>query len=310
MTHRFTLRQLEYLVAVGEAESIARAADALRVSSPSISAAISQLETTFGLQLFTRRHAQGLSLTPAGRRLTSHARAVLSEARAMEDAAGEITGAPRGPLSVGCLVTFAQLVLPSLRRSFEGAHPKIGVTQHEMDQAGLIEGLRRARIDVALTYDLGVPTDLRFDGLVRLAPLALMAPDHPLAGRDAVTVDALRAHPMVLLDLPLSAPYFLGLFGARGAPPVAERTRDMAVMRSMVANGFGFSIANLRPPSASAPDGRPVRCVPITGAGRALRMGLLTVDGARPGAVRAFADHAADAVRGGALDHFGGEALV
>ena len=41
---RLTLRQLEYLVAVGETGSIARAADRLNVSSPSISSAITQLE--------------------------------------------------------------------------------------------------------------------------------------------------------------------------------------------------------------------------------------------------------------------------
>ena len=44
MPLRFTLRQLEYLVAVGEAGSIAVAAERVNVSSPSISAAIVQLE--------------------------------------------------------------------------------------------------------------------------------------------------------------------------------------------------------------------------------------------------------------------------
>ncbi|MFD1809219.1 LysR family transcriptional regulator [Gemmobacter lanyuensis] len=49
MPLRFSLRQLEYLVAVGEAGSIAQAAERVNVSSPSISAAISQLEEAFGL---------------------------------------------------------------------------------------------------------------------------------------------------------------------------------------------------------------------------------------------------------------------
>ena len=49
MPLRFTLRQLEYFVAVGEAGSIALAAEKVNVSSPSISAAVSQLEKEFGL---------------------------------------------------------------------------------------------------------------------------------------------------------------------------------------------------------------------------------------------------------------------
>ena len=57
MPLRFTLRQLEYFVAVGEAGVHRPAAANVNVSSPSISAAIAQLETEFGIQLFVRRHA-------------------------------------------------------------------------------------------------------------------------------------------------------------------------------------------------------------------------------------------------------------
>ena len=76
MPLRFTLRQLEYFVAVGEEGSIAAASETLNVSSPSISAAIAQLEAEFGLPLFVRKHARGLSLTPRGsafvRAITGH----------------------------------------------------------------------------------------------------------------------------------------------------------------------------------------------------------------------------------------------
>ena len=60
MPSRFTLRQLEYFKAVGELGSIAQASEKVNVSSPSISAAINQLEQEFGLPLFVRQHAQGL----------------------------------------------------------------------------------------------------------------------------------------------------------------------------------------------------------------------------------------------------------
>ena len=48
MPLRFSLRQLEYFVAVGEAGSIAVASEKVHVSSPSISSALRQLETSFG----------------------------------------------------------------------------------------------------------------------------------------------------------------------------------------------------------------------------------------------------------------------
>ena len=295
---RYTLRQLEYFVAVGETGSIARASEKINVSSPSISAAITQLEREFGLALFVRQHAQGLSLTQAGRQMFEQARTVLREAGAMMDVAGEITGSVRGPMVVGCLLTFAQVLLPALRRGFETAYPEVRLSQQELDQTGLFSALRRAEIDVALAYDLDLPADLQFLPLLKLPPFALMDEGHPLAARDAVTVDELRAYPMVLLDLPLSADYFLSVFDSTGPRPViAERTRDMAVMRSLVANGFGYSIANVRPLNRLSPDGKPLRFVPIAGPVRPMRMGLLTARGAEgSNAVRAFMDHMAETI--------------
>ncbi len=301
MPLRFTLRQLEYLVAVGETGSVAAAADRVNVSSPSVSAAIAQLEQEFGLPLFVRRHAQGLSLTAGGREFVAEARAVLAAAARLGDLANRITGQVRGPLSVGCLVTFAQVLLPGLRRSFCAAHPAVDFTQAEADQAALFDGLRQARLDVALTYDLDIPADLRFQPLAVLPPYVLFAPDHPLARQPGVTTADLAPHPMVLLDLPFSTDYFLALFRRAGLRArVAERTRDIGVMRALVANGFGYSIANIRPAPEAAPDGQPLCMVPLTGV-PGLPLGLVMAPGAAEGSLtlRAFADHARAALAGG-----------
>jgi DNA-binding transcriptional LysR family regulator len=293
MPLRFTLRQLEYLVAVAECGSVALAAERCHVSSPSISAAIAQLEQEFGLPLFIRRHAQGLSLTEGGRQFTEAARAVLAAGAALNDRAAELTGQVRGPLAVGCLLTFAQVVLPRLRRSFAEAHPEVEFRQSEHDHAALIEALRHARLDAALSYDLELPGDLEFLPLLPLAPYALLPEGHPLAGRAQVTAADLAPHPMVLLDLPYSADYFLSFFTAEGLrPQIAERTRDMGVMRAMVANGFGYSIANIRLGSDRAPDGRRLVFVPLVTPRAPMRMGLiLPAGGPLRRAVAAFADH-------------------
>jgi DNA-binding transcriptional LysR family regulator len=297
MPLRFTLRQLEYLVAVGETGSIAAASERVNVSSPSISAAIAQLEQEFGLQLFVRRHAQGLSLTQGGRQFVEEARAALAAAGRLNDLANAITGQVRGPLSVGCLVTFAQVILPRLRRSFVTRHPEVDFRQYERHQAEILDGIRQARLDVALTYDLDIPADLSFVPLVKLPPYALLPPDHPLAAQPYVTPQDLAPHPMVLLDLPFSTDYFMEIFRPHGLrPKVVERTRDMGVMRAMVANGFGYSIANISPQSDMAPDGRPLVHVPLRQADP-LRLGLVLAEGATAAVtLRAFIDHCREVV--------------
>jgi DNA-binding transcriptional LysR family regulator len=285
---------MEYLVAVGDCGSVAQAAERLNVSSPTISAAISQIEAEFGLTLFVRRHAQGLSLTQAGRQVAAQARAVLAEAGRLVDLAGQIAGIVRGPLHAGCLLTFAQIVLPGLRRSFCDRYPEVTFQQSERHQSDLFDGLRDGTLDVALTYDLDIPSDLLFEPLAVLPPCAVLAPDHPLAGHASVTAADLAPHPMVLLDLPMSAGYFRAFFTAEGlAPAIAERTRDLTVMHGLVANGFGYSIANIRPASDRAADGRPLVYVPLSGKVRPLRMGLVLPGGAGLSlTVQAFVDHA------------------
>jgi DNA-binding transcriptional LysR family regulator len=63
-----------------------------------------------------------------------------------------------------------------------------------------------------------------------------------------VTIEDLATMPMVLLDMPWSREYFLGLFSEAGVTPnVVMRSSNMEVVRSMVANGVGFGIANVRP---------------------------------------------------------------
>ncbi len=298
MASRFTLRQLEYFVSVGEQGSIAQASAMVNVSSPSISAAITQLEAQFGLPLFVRKHAHGLSLTQAGRQFMEQARKVLTEAEGLNRLASTISGNVQGPLSVGCLLTFVQVLLPAIRRRFQETHPDVQVSQFECDQETLIEKLRRAEIDVALTYDLEIPPDLEFIPVRSLPLYAVVSGNHPLAHHKSVSVKTLVDHPMVLLDLPISSTYFLSIFEeASVTPNIVERTRDMAVMRSLVANDFGFSVANIRPHSDLSPDGRELRFIPLEGSHRPMRLGFVIPQGARSVlSVDAFIDHASQSI--------------
>ena len=64
----YNLRQLRYFVTTAECGSVAEASRKLYIAQPSVSTAIKQLEDSFGVQLFIRHHAQGVSLTPSGAR--------------------------------------------------------------------------------------------------------------------------------------------------------------------------------------------------------------------------------------------------
>ncbi len=277
MALRFTFRQLEYLVAVGEAGTIALASERVNVSSPSISAAISQLEAEFGIQIFVRHHAQGLSLTHGGRRIFNEAKRILHDANALNDLASDISDRPRGPISIGALTTVAPLISAAMRRSFEAEFPDVQVTLHEAHQARLFDMLGRAEIDVAITYDMEIPKDIAFEEVISLPPFVMLPASHSLAKNDAISLNELEDESMILLDLPISREYFLSVFQSCNVRPnISERTSDLSVVRSLVANQYGFSLVNIPTKSNLAPDGEKLAFVRLTDNMRPLALGLVT----------------------------------
>lgn len=296
MPLRFTLRQLEYFIAVGESGSIALAAERVNVTAPSMSSAIAQLEGAFGVQLLVRRHAQGCALTPAGERFIEQARIILAESEKLNDMADIYTGSVRGALRVGCLRTFVQFIVPQLRRSFEQTFPQIEFHQHVLDQEQIFDALSSARIDVALTYDMSLPSYIRFEPLCVLPTYVMLALDHVLADRDSLTVEDVVDHDMVLLDMPHSAEYFLSMFRPTGRRPrISERTPEIALQRSLVANGFGFGISNMRTVSEFSMDGKGLKFVPFKTATPPLHLGLATSRATYVSRkIQAFIDHCRD----------------
>jgi DNA-binding transcriptional LysR family regulator len=275
---RFTLRQLEYFIATAETGSITVASTRVSISQPSISTAISHLERELGVQLFVRHHAQGLSLTPAGRALLIEAKQLVKHADGLYSAAADLSQNLRGTLSVGCMLTLAPILMPELSQSFTNAYPETVIRQQALDQAGLLEGLRRTEVDVALTYDLEIGSDIAFSPLVDLPPYALFGASDPFHRKKVVTLAELASRPLILLDLPLSTGYFLALFmKERLTPTIASRSPHLEVVRAMVGNGFGYTLMNARPLCEVALDGRRLYRVRVAGDQPALVLGIATL---------------------------------
>ena len=295
---RFSFRQLEYFVAAGETGSVTRAAQGSHSSQPTVSAAIAKLEASLGVQLFVRHHAQGLSLTPEGRRFLGEAKALLRHASDVERFATALSDEVGGTLDLGCLVTLAPLVAPSLVRGFQSANPRVQVELVESHQDGLLERLRTGLSSVALTYDLQLPSEVDFEPMAQLPPHALLAASHRLALRKSIALSELAREPHILLDLPLSREYFMQLFGDAGLEPnVAMRSEHPETIRTLVANGFGYAIVNALPRTGTALDGSPVVAVPLRGDPRPMRLGLAATRGIRETrTVNAFKQHCRDSI--------------
>ncbi|GAA3545045.1 LysR family transcriptional regulator [Zobellella aerophila] len=272
---RFTLKQLRYFVVAGELSSVTRAAEQLHVSQPSISSAILHLEDVTGLQLFVRHHAQGLSLTPSGRQFIVKAKQLLGQADGLAHYANTLGQDVAGSLRIVGFPTFTPILVPGLIRRFNDVYPAVNVQCDEMHQKDIIQGLQDGRYELALTYDLQIPSYIEFEPLMEFPPYAVMALDHPLADRDELSLAELADYPMVLLDWPMSREYFFSLFLSLDLEPnFAYYAKSMDMVRGLVANGFGYSLFNTPLANNLALDGTAFKHVPLKENLRPMRMGI------------------------------------
>ena len=275
---QFTLKQLAYFVAAGEAGSILRAAENIHVSQPSISNAIAHLEDVFQIQLFIRHHAQGMSLTTGGGQIMDRAKALLRDAEELKSFAGKLSDQIFGSISVGCFIPLAPIVTPELCLGFMRSHDGVEVNVSEGNQAELLSKLKKGAIDLALTYDLQLDSDIAFTPLAELKPYVLLAADHRFAGRKSIPLTEVAEERFIFLDLQLSNTYFMSLFDSHNIKPrIFARTRHIEVQRSLVARGYGYSLGNVRPINQKSLDGSDLKYVPLSGFNPGLTLGIATL---------------------------------
>src|SRR5258705_10486891 len=137
----FTLRQLQYVVAVADTLSFRAAAERCHVAQPSLSAQLAHLETALGVRLFERDRRRVL-LTAAGRVLVERARAVLRETADLVEAATPAGDPLNGRLQIGATPTISPYLLPAAAPALRRAHPKLTVVWREEKTTDLVRDLQ------------------------------------------------------------------------------------------------------------------------------------------------------------------------
>lgn len=261
---RYTLRQIEYAVAIWDHGSVAAASARLNVAQPTLSAALAKLEQQMGLQIFIRHHAQGVSPSPAGLRFLSEARNLLSHAQDFQRGMTAAGTAVEGELSLASFATIAPAFVPALIKGFMSKHPKVGFRLAEGTQDELFAGLRSGITDLALLYAVDMTSEFNVTPLASFTPHVLLPGDHRLARLKRVPLTALRDEPFVLLDIAPSRTYFTRILESAGMTPrIAFASPSLEVVRGLVGQGLGWSILVTRPFGDHAHDGEALAVRPI-----------------------------------------------
>jgi DNA-binding transcriptional LysR family regulator len=187
------LRKLRYFVAVAEDLHFGRAAERLFVAQPALSRQISQLEQSLGVALFTRtsRHVE---LTDAGHQLLEDAVPLLAAAGTARSRAIR-AAQTRHTLAVGFFIGDATVTRAI--RTFEIGHPDVAVEVRRIYWSDQTTVLLDGSVDVAIVH---LPIDdrgLRVQRLHTEPRVAVLPADHPLAGRQRVSITELRDDPVI-----------------------------------------------------------------------------------------------------------------
>ena len=241
--HPVTLRQLQYIVAVAERASFRRAAEACRVSQPSLSAQIAQVEAALGVQLFERDRRK-VTLTQAGKSVVQRARGLLVAADELCEDARTLGDPFAGTRRIGVIPTIGPYLLPEVAPVLRSRYPRLSFVWTEEKTAALLERLAAAEIDGAIVAIGAETADLPHVILGKDAFLFAASPAHPLSkSKRPVKPDDLEGEQVLLLD---DGHCFrdqaLAYCSRAGAIEGEYRATSLATLVQMAAGGAGVTL--------------------------------------------------------------------
>ncbi|MDT0157670.1 LysR family transcriptional regulator [Microbacterium sp. ARD32] len=254
-----SLRQLELFAALPNFPTLSAAAAHLHISESALSQAVTSLESSVGEQLCVRRKARGLTLTPTGQDFAKQARRIVADTQELILGVGREQQL-RGPVRLGCYSSFAVNVVPELLEGFPKRHPGVTIEIMVGTNEELLSALEAGRLDVALVYDVSLPTGYRRRRIYATELEAHLPAGHPLTARETVDLADLADEPYILYDATPGIRNVTDAFTARGLEPRIEaRVTQIILVEALVGRGLGYGLLMSRPNALPrSTEGRPV----------------------------------------------------
>jgi DNA-binding transcriptional LysR family regulator len=234
------LAQVEGFLEVARRSNLTRAAEALFVTQPALTARLRALEAEVGSPLF-RRGRRGMVLTDAGRAFLPYAERAI---RALQDGASAIERLPlTDELTLGAAPAISTYVLPQLLVRFEAEHPAVRLSVRTGHSEEILDMVVRGDVQVGLARELHHPA-LETLGLYEDELVLVVEPDHPLARNRRVTIERVRDARLILFDR-TSSYYDLtnALFRPAGRLPRGVLELDhIDAAKQMVLAGLGVAL--------------------------------------------------------------------
>ena len=254
--------QVEGFLEVARRGSVSRAAEALFITQPTLTARLHSLEHELGIELFVRT-PHGMRLTEDGRAWVPYAQRALRALGDGLEALDQLRTGSAGHLVIGSAPAISTYVLPPLLERFVAEHPRVEVSVRTGHSEEVLELVLRDEVQVGLGRALRHP-DIEHLPFYKEDVVLVCASDHAFAKRRSVTMAEVVAQKLIMFDRTSSyyeitqAAFLSAGLTLRG---IMEMDSIEAV-KKMVERGLGVALLP-RTAVAREVEGKALRLVPL-----------------------------------------------
>lgn len=192
------LVQVEGFLEVARRGSVSRAAEALFITQPTLTARLHGLERELGTPLFLRT-PQGMRLTDAGRAWVPFAERALRALIDGRDALEQVKTASAGHLVIAAAPAVSTYLLPELLEQFVAAHPRVEVSVRTGHSEDVVDLVVRDEVQIGLGRAIRHP-DLELRPFHTEDLVLVCAPDHPFTRQPNVAMAEVAGEKLIMFD--------------------------------------------------------------------------------------------------------------
>ena len=237
-----TLVQMRYFYEVCQWQNITKAAEHLHVSQPTVTVAMQALEAETGLNLF-HREGRKITITSDGAKLLGKVAYILGEVARLDDEIRDMAHR-HAKVRLAMPLQLGVVFLPYVLGPFRQQHPEIELEIIETGGVSALQMVEEEKLDFALTnYTMDFSSRLTYTKLFDCACTFVTRPDHPFAGRRALSITELKDEPLVMLD----SNFFIDrlvqdAYGRAGEKPnIVHYSPYLHTVKNLVSAGIGLT---------------------------------------------------------------------
>ena len=237
------LRTIQYFFSVIEHGNLSSAAQALRVSQPTLTRQIQAIEQEFQAALFVRG-GRGMLLTEAGKQLHEGLQSVDRQLRLLKTDIAAVSIEPTGEVAFGIPPSPRGLLAVPLVEQYRATYPRISVRLIEETSGQLRDLIANGMLDLAVTNTVEPTNGIGSQILGRERIVLVGPPDTKLSMRKETPIKTLGELPLILTMRPNSLRLMIeSRLGALGLPAdVRLEANTLPLMTDLVIAGLGYTV--------------------------------------------------------------------